>query len=299
MTASLLCGILLAGVFGLGLFAHPAASQLYFWQNAQPVFAIVLAWAGVLGVRTYGLRFIVAAVVVFLGLKVVERTGLGLVPQTAALVAAAAVAIVVLILLRHWHPRSIAGWRPRILRRWRPWIEPSKRNRLAAIVLSLAFIAVLTQASQSVSIPAGIAGGSVAKASATDAIDASQLAAYAFIRDHSGTNDRVITNKHCLHGTGDTCDARWFAIAAFAERPVLVEGWAYTQRGSTPGFIRKYLDLEDRFFASPTAAAKRSLQALDVRYVYVDKRDPYAGKKLAQVADLVFSSKWAAVYSLG
>jgi hypothetical protein len=291
-------GILLAGVLGLGLLTHPGGSQLYFWENAQPILAIALAWAGVVGVRVYGIRFVVAAVVVFLSSKAVNRLGLGLVVHGATIVVTAALTILVLQLLRRWRPQSLGGWRPRILRRWLLRAEPTRRTRFATVVISLAFIAVVTQAAQSVSVPVGVLGGAVSKASNSGAIDKSQLAAYKFIEDHSAPNDRVITTKHCLAGTGDHCDSRWFAIAAFSERRVLVEGWAYTQHGASPSWIRKDLELSETFVSSPTVAEKHTLISLDVRYVYVDKRDAYSTRGLAKIADLVFSSKWAAVYDL-
>jgi len=87
----------------------------------------------------------------------------------------------------------------------------------------LARAAILSKPSQLVSIPIGAVGGSVFNSTASDG---TQLAAFAFIRTHSALTDRVITNTQCLTGTiadGDF-QPRLFAVAAFTERGVLVEG---------------------------------------------------------------------------
>ena len=91
------------------------------------------------------------------------------------------------------------------------------------------------------------------------------------------------------------CNYRWFAAAAWTERRVLVEGWAYTQDGASPDWVQSELDLSDRFISSPTVDDKRKLQSLGVKYVYVDKREAYS-TRLASVAQQVYASEWANVY---
>src|SRR5690606_11294779 len=55
-----------------------------------------------------------------------------------------------------------------------------------------------------------------------------QISSARWIRDHSGVDDLVATNRHCTAAQGDPCDPRRFFVAAYSERQVLVEGWAYT-----------------------------------------------------------------------
>jgi hypothetical protein len=95
-----------------------------------------------------------------------------------------------------------------------------------------------------------------------------------YIRDHSAVGDKLATNSHCTPVYADrNCDARNFWLAAYAERRVLVEGWAYTptaqsrQDGdaaiSGPFWDRPLLQLNDRAFKRPS---KRILDQLWIQY---------------------------------
>ena len=173
------------------------------------------------------------------------------------------------------------------------------RSWFVSVGVAIAIAGVLTQSAQLVTIPRGTTGGSTSNIDDPGAITETQLAAFQFIRSQSTPADKVITNKHCLSGTlmDQNCDSRWFAVAAWTERRVLVEGWAYTQNGTSPDWVQNELDLGDRFISSPTVTDKRKLQSLGVKYVYVDKRDAYS-TKLASVSQPVYISEWADVYSL-
>ncbi|HKD97027.1 MAG TPA: hypothetical protein VKB69_05420, partial [Micromonosporaceae bacterium] len=93
------------------------------------------------------------------------------------------------------------------------------------------------------------------------------IAAAKWLRDHSRPDDVVATNEHCLPPGGSTCDSRDFWVSAFAERRVLVEGWAYTNRsddsvplrvgndmGTAPFWDPALLAANDAVFTDPNAA---------------------------------------------
>lgn len=282
LVSSLICGVAAAGLLGLGLLTHSGSSQLYFWQSAQPLFAIILTWASAILIGTYGKKFAVAGLTIFLMSNVLWLT-----TQRIAVVGAAIVvmALCAMVILKISTRESLALGRPR------SWLVNGG--------VALAIAGVLTQSAQLVTIPVGVVGGSTTSKDDPGAINGTQLAAFQFIRSHSDPTNKIITNKHCLSGNlrEHNCDSRWFAVAAWAERRVLVEGWAYTQNGTSSDWVRNELHLSDRFISSPTLADKSKLQSLGVRYVYVDKRDTYS-PELASVSRPVFTSEWADVYSL-
>ena len=282
LVSNLLGGVVLAGLLGLGLLTHPSGSELYFWQSAQPLFAIILTWAGTILIGTYGKKFALAVFSIWLISNVLSLATQRMGVIGAAIVVMALCAMLILKISIHG---SLS------LGQQRPWFM--------RVGLALAIAGVLTQSAQLVSIPTGYAGGSTSTINDPGAINETQLAAFQFIRSHSTPADKVITNKHCSSGTlaDQDCNYRWFAVAAWTERRVLVEGWAYTQNGTSPDWVQDELDLGDRFISSPTVTDKRKLQSLGVKYVYVDKRDAYS-TNLASVSQQVYTSEWADVYSL-
>jgi hypothetical protein len=92
-----------------------------------------------------------------------------------------------------------------------------------------------------------------------------------YIRDHSAVTDRLATNSHCTPVYDpDRCDTRNFWLSAYAERRVLVEGWAYTptaQSGKNamngPFWDPSLLALNDKAFRDPT---KPTLDYLWTKY---------------------------------
>ncbi|NHA01739.1 hypothetical protein G5V59_24020 [Nocardioides sp. W3-2-3] len=123
-------------------------------------------------------------------------------------------------------------------------------------------------------------------------ISRSAVNAARWIRDHSERDDVVMSNRHCYiwqDPARDGCDSRWFVVAAYSERQMLLEGWTATPRSAKEGphgrdsITIAYWDpglpaLNDGFIASPTAAEARVLHdKYGVRWVFVDRRLPHAG----------------------
>lgn len=133
-----------------------------------------------------------------------------------------------------------------------------------------------------------------------------------WLRDHSGPNDLVATNTHCLriypHGR---CDNRHFWISAFAERRVLVEGWGYTPQtfdeswsGKGAFFQLPYWDPEllaenDRAFTSPSAETIGVLaRKYQVRWLFVDERYDRPAPDLGKHVTLRYRSGDSTVYEV-
>jgi hypothetical protein len=85
-----------------------------------------------------------------------------------------------------------------------------------------------------------------------------------YIRDHSAVSDRLATNSHCTPVYAERkCDARNFWLSGYAERRVLVEGWAYTPTAQSrkdgdaavngPFWDQRLLAANDRAFRDPTS----------------------------------------------
>jgi hypothetical protein len=151
-----------------------------------------------------------------------------------------------------------------------------------------------------------------ARATATSkgAFHSGQIAAARWIRAHSDPDDLVMTNRHCRGPEKPGCDRRRFFVAAYSERRVLIEGWAYTKRANslnvgTPGYDPRsgpfwdpaLLALNDGFVSDPSREAGRELSDLGVRWVFVDVTGPHA-PTLEPFAQLRFKSATARVYEL-
>ena len=134
-----------------------------------------------------------------------------------------------------------------------------------------------------------------------------EVAAARWLRDHSEGDDVVMTNRHCRGPEVPGCKRTQFTVAAWSERDVLVEGWAYTSRMNAlsadshantrgPFWDPDLLRLNDRFFVHPTASAARRLQARGVRWVFVYRALPHT--KLSKFATLAHRNRIVDVYRL-
>jgi hypothetical protein len=149
-----------------------------------------------------------------------------------------------------------------------------------------------------------------------------------FIRDQSGTDDLIATNIHCKQTIapstesvpvgaagkskvkGRGCHAGSFWIPGYAERRVLVEGWAYTGRannGATsslqalwgPFWDPQKLRINDQAFTHPTRQALETLRTqYGVRWLLADERVNPAPPELDRLAQLRFRAGTVRVYQL-
>jgi len=129
-----------------------------------------------------------------------------------------------------------------------------------------------------------------------------------WVRDHSTPDSVLVTNMHCLPGsTGDTCVARHYWLTALSERPVLLEGWAYSQEafkragaGSTTGpfWDQAFFDMNDRAIRDPDAQTRQWMRNHSVSWIVVDRSVFPEGSALVDQAQLMFTSGDFAVYQV-
>lgn len=103
----------------------------------------------------------------------------------------------------------------------------AKRSAMATLpaIVALMLGVMLAGAPQTVAL--AVAGPALPRAPDTDIIGPGGVAAARFVRGHSQPDELIATNAHCIGLPVPDCDRRNFWIAAYAERRVLVEGWAY------------------------------------------------------------------------
>ena len=279
----------LAGLAGLAVFGHPGLSQLYFLHAAWPLICTGVAVASAVWARVLGPWVLVGPVCAAIGLTLV------LAPPAEGRVrswALAALAVLVLVLLVVVLPAAVQVVRRRAH-------VPRPLLALTAAALSAAFV-VQNWGTPEVALSASVASS----ASDASAVDGGQQRVFATLREVAAPTDLVMTNKHCQSGSVPTgnCDPRWFAISAFAERRVLVEGWSYTRLSNGAWWQDVYWDppllaANDAFIAAPDVPACQSFVDQGVRWVYVDKREAWS-PALDQVAEPVVDTASAALYRL-
>jgi hypothetical protein len=143
------------------------------------------------------------------------------------------------------------------------------------------------------------------------AISEDGTAAARWLRANSEPSDLVATNMHCrVDPRGGACDARHFWVSAFAERRVLVEGWAYTQTAidigvatrsdtrTVPFWDPDLLALNDTAFAAPSSEVLSALRDdHGVRWLFASLT-PADAKALDRLATLRHRVGDFAVYEL-
>lgn len=298
--AHVLLGASVAGALAVVLLAVGGKSQYYFLRNAIPLMAIGSA-LGLVALwdrlsphawRTFATGAItgttIAVVLDHAFARVTEASTL-LVPTTIARSAAAVALLVVgvAVSLR-------AAPRP---------------NRLPAgvAVASVSLVVLALVPTLSVKLTSSLPPSpSPLPPTERFAFSADQIDAARWLRDHSNVDDIVMTNRHCASPEWVNCDSRRFAITAFTERPVMLEGWAYTRSwalSEAPGGVYKpFWDPElqarnDEFLAAPSAPEAESLYDDGVRWIYIDKTEEWSDE-LTGFAAPAYETEWAWVLEL-
>jgi len=177
---------------------------------------------------------------------------------------------------------------------------PSLRGRGAVVALTAVLVAgapgLVMDEYKSVQSPNGGAYANVP-------LPKSRVDAARWVRDHSSPDDVIATNVHCLGYWGNLCDARSFWLSAYAERSVLVEGWAFAPRhavtGVAPFWDPGKLSLNDQAFTAPTPAGLQELRnRYGVRWLIVDRTVGAESPLLATLSDRRYDNGRLAVYQL-
>jgi hypothetical protein len=173
-----------------------------------------------------------------------------------------------------------------------------------------AVIAVTVALGMTVS-PTIVSLGKFAKPALTayESIAPGGIEAARFIRRNSGPNDLIATNIHCREAGADRCLTGSYWIPGYAERRVLVEGWAYTNRvddsySSNEKVQGAYWDpekrrLNDEAFTAPTRDGLETLRTkYGVQWLLADERVGTPPQDLDRLAELRFHYGTVRVYQL-
>ncbi|MGW4153954.1 hypothetical protein ACWEDF_12475, partial [Micromonospora chersina] len=297
-----LLGGALAGPTIYLLVGHPGSSNQYFTRTGFAFGVLLSAWGWVevaeraalstrgrwlLGAGTTGLAVLLTAVQ--LDSAVSTPAVPAYAPVLPLLLWAAALAVPVVLAALCW---------PALVGRW-----PGLAGRGGLVLLT----AVLTAGAPGLVMDAAATrvypnGG----AYPVVAMPASRVEAARWVRAHSAPGDVLATNAHCREVVDGWCDARSFWLSGYAERSVLVEGWAFAPRmvGRPEGPYAPFWDAgrqraNDTAFTAPTAAGLAALRdRYGVRWLVVDRQVGAEAPALRTLADLRFENSRTAVYRL-
>jgi hypothetical protein len=307
--AVFLTGFLVAGLAAGVLLRHPGFSQLYFVRATFPVAIAASAWGLTILLDKVRLRELLPRMAIALAagmlmakiLRAVtpdrptKKDGLLLVsiqviwPWLAVLLVAAAAALI----LRKTRERALA------------------LGLGVLVVFGVGSAWIPRTAVTTLTDQVCVSGPERPECRHTRRqIPAGGAQAARYIRDHSAVTDRLATNSHCTPVYGDKqCDARNFWLSGYAERRVLVEGWAYTPTAQSrkdgkgaingPFWDQRLLAANDRAFRDPTAADLNYLRTTyNVRWLVFDTNLNRPSAQLERIAPHRYSSGAVEVYEL-
>ncbi|MCW3814126.1 hypothetical protein ONA91_06605 [Micromonospora sp. DR5-3] len=297
-----LLGGALAGPAIYLLVGHPGSSNQYFTRTGFAFGVLLSGWGWVevadrAALSARGRRLLGAAAAGFAVLLTAVQLGSAIsTPATPAyapvlplLCWAGALAAVAVVVALYW---------PALCGRW-----PRLAGRGGLLLLT----AVLVAGAPGLVLDAAAArkypnGG----AYAVVAMPASRVEAARWVRAHSDPDDVLATNVHCRAVVDGWCDARSFWLSGYAERSVLLEGWAFAPRvvGRPEGPYAPFWDAarqraNDEAFTAPTAAGLAALRdRYGVCWLVVDRVVAPEAPELRSLADLRFTNSRMAVYRL-
>lgn len=286
-------GSLLGAVAGFSVVSHWSVSQLFLVRTGAVFGVLLIAW-GLACLPRSSLRYAVPALLAGAGVSVATRRlfpappngcadagcaveRIALPPVTALAAGLVAAALVVLAL------------------------RAPARARLPSVACALLGLTLAPSLGQLRS-PAPIT-------TAQPSIPDGGISAARYIRGHSPPHELVATNVHCRTPNQDPCSPMSFWLAGYAERRVLVQGWAYVSRTnaapdraaalSGPFWDPSRLTANDAVFTDPTEANLAVLRdRYGVRWLLADRRVRPVPSRLATLTDLRFTAGDTQVYRL-
>ncbi|WP_405063693.1 hypothetical protein OG474_19150 [Kribbella sp. NBC_01505] len=294
-----LMGFAVAGLAGTLLTAQSGISQLYFLRTAFPAIAVLACiglanLVGQLGDRR-GVALVGAAGALSLaGLAVARSKAAGLAGVKGPALWMLAVVLVVGVVVG-------LGWK--VFRR------PGNVGvaMVAAAVAACMIGAVLVPLQAFVSDSASnLVYAKVSRGGAT----AAEAGAAQWLRRNTQPGELIATNAHCIIQRDNVCDSRHFWLAALSERPVLVEGWSYSNQAnrialetdSNPSLIPYWdsgkLATNDTAFRSPSADIIQRLRNAGVRYLFADRRAGMVSPKLGDFVSIRHATLDVTIYEI-
>ncbi|MFI5692047.1 hypothetical protein ACIA58_09435 [Kribbella sp. NPDC051586] len=297
--AVFLAGFVVAGLLGTLLTTQSGVSQLYFLRTAFPVVAVLAAvglanLVGKLGDRRSVVLVGAAGLLGLVALAVARSESADLRgikgPWLWTLGAVLAVAVLVAVV-----------WK--LARRPGNFFVALLGSAVAVCMIGAALVplqAFVSDKESNLVFAHPFRGGATA----------AEAGAAEWLRRNSTPGDLVATNAHCIIERNGLCDSRHFWLAALSERPVLIEGWSYSNQanrialttGGNPSLIPYWdsseLAANDIVFKSPTPAAIERLRQTGVRWLYADNRAGGVSPALRNYVRLRHATLDATIYEL-
>ncbi|WP_433611602.1 hypothetical protein ACQP2P_44755 [Dactylosporangium sp. CA-139114] len=302
--AVLLLGLGLAGFSILILFGHSGGqAEGFFLQGARPYLAALATW-GLLSLVTSGRAIFAfgAGVVLVYVLRLLDGSTVPVIgPERRA-------AAVTVDLVWPWAVIAVLAVAGLLAARRRPAVY----GLVAVFLLGCTAPTAVRQLTYAVQD--GRENGWSERADLWPIVTQGTLEAGRWLRDHSSPNDLVATNMHCAYEGRrgrSACDRRHFGIAAYSERRVLVESWAYTAEAHDQEVIQgvpqehtaywypRILADNDAAFARPSPDTIGVLRdRYHVRWLFTEDDIMPPSPELSRYATLMFRSGACAVYRL-
>lgn len=271
----------LCGAVSVNLFMeHPGGSEVYFYLSSLPLFIIVSTIALIEIASSIGLIIIFPFVLNNLLWQVTQ-----LYPQSQ------------IFPLTFFYPLFFGFIGTISIFQWTKIPDSGKAFRVL-LIISLSIMSTI--GFQTIAVKAPVFSGQ----NHVDAVPftKAQMDLLLELKLKSEKNDIVATNIHCisaekeLEETSENCDARSFAVSAFAERRTLIEGWAYTPNGPTywdPAMLKS----NDAFFNNPTKEGAMKLADNGVSWLFVDEQ-LLGAKDFSAFADLINRNEFGSIWRL-
>ncbi|GAA1112874.1 hypothetical protein GCM10009630_07490 [Kribbella jejuensis] len=297
--AVFLAGVAVAGLLGTLLTSQSGVSQLYFLRTAFPVVA-VLASAGLaqlvgrLEDRRAAVLVGSAGVLGLAGFAVARSESAELPGIKGAWLWTLAVVVIVAVLVA-------AGWK--VARRPGNFFVAMLGGAVAACMIGAALVplqALVSDKASNLVFAHPFRGGATA----------AEAGAAQWLRRNSKPGELIATNAHCIIQRDGVCDSRHFWLAALSERPVLVEGWSYSNQANRialandgnpsliPYWNREQLAANDAAFKAPSPATIDRLKQAGVRWLYADNRAGEVSPALRNYVRLRHATLDATIYEL-
>jgi hypothetical protein len=145
----------------------------------------------------------------------------------------------------------------------------------------------------------------------TWAVSSEEFQAADWLRQHSDPNEVVATNVHCWFApSDDRCNSRAFWVSGFTQRPVLLEGWAYTDAAHEahginglsfslqPFHDADLFELNEAAFVDPSTETMDALKEQDVKWLFAAKQRSDVAGNVGDYATEVYSNDDVTVYRL-
>ncbi|GAA3147859.1 putative membrane protein [Kribbella aluminosa] len=297
--AVFLVGVAVAGLLGTLLTTQSGVSQLYFLRTAFPMIAVLAAaglanLVGRLGDRKAVVLVGSAGLLALIGFAVARSESADLRgikgPWLWTIAVVAAVAVLVAV-----------GWK--LARRPGNFFVALLGGAVAACMIGAALVPLQAFVSDSAS---NLVFAHPFRGGAT----AAEAGAAQWLQRNSKPGELIATNAHCIIERDGLCDSRHFWLAALSERPVLVEGWSYSNQANRialandvnpsliPYWNREQLAANDIVFKAPSPTTIERLRKAGVRWLYADNRAGTVAPTLRNYAQLRHATLDATIYEL-